>query len=67
MFVRRDERGELGSRELVELREQTFHRDRATVEATLEHDRAAASVPGTPRNQHTTERVLPRREGRRRT
>ena len=34
----------LGSRELVELREETFHRDRATVEATLEHDRAAASV-----------------------
>ena len=45
MFVRRDERGELGSRELVELREETFHRDPPRPSrATLEHDRAAVSV-----------------------
>ena len=45
VFVRGDERGELGARELVELREQALHRDGATVELPGEHDRPARTVP----------------------
>ena len=67
MFVRRDERGELGSRELVELREETFHRDRA-IEATLEHDRATSFRSRARRGQPRDDRPrAPETEGEPRT
>ena len=44
MLVGRDERGELGARELVEVREQALDGDRAPVQRALEHHRAARAV-----------------------
>ena len=44
VLVGRDERGELGARELVEVREQALDGDRAPVQRALEHHRAARAV-----------------------
>merc|ERR1711903_420260 len=42
--VARDQRGELFPSEFVELRQQTLHRDRSTVEFTVKHHRPAGTV-----------------------
>jgi hypothetical protein len=45
MLVRGDECLKLLSREIVKLREETLHRDAATIHVALKHHGSAGSVP----------------------